>query len=886
MEQRWRDLGWNLGRHWKVVIAAFVVLTVLLGLGARNLEFATGQDSYLDPDDQIAIDNELFQGQFGGEQIVLLFQAEDGADITDLYEREGNIEELQRLEDELRELPEVFAVLSPLNAVRYSEAITGSGAGTNALLGALGREQDPAGVEARNADIQTTLARLPAEDARDLQDPAWHEFLLFGNDNVEVVDGQVQMPEGDERVVRPSLRSSFPNNQTALGGVVLQGNASLDELAAGTQATLDIAETIELDGFEVIATGSPVFLKDINDYLQGGMLTLGLIAFALMAVILLVMFPVRWRFLPLLSTLVGVLWGFTFLGYIDVDLSLVTISGLPILIGLGIDFAIQVQNRIEEEAALDKESHPISETLANIAPALLVALISAVAAFTALQISQVPMIRDFGIMLSVGIVALVFCGIVLPATILGVREFTTPTTERADSWVEKVVIWLGGLPRSWAIPLVIASVLLFIGGIALEGRFEIESDPIKWVNQDTQTVRDLETLEDAAGISSNLGILVTANNVMAEEVIEVVHEFILDAEQIEDVTASSSLYGTMAKIIDIPGATALPPTPADLQAAAAVMPPDIERLLLSEDSTRTHVNLRLAPGSLQERAELVEQLEEDLDRRIAEMDLPEDSILLQGLDQDDPAMRAVPSGIAVVGVGLLDNLAANRAILTYLGLCLSALYLLLRFRSLGRAVLTLVPVGLAIGASSVIVGAFGLTMSPLTAVSGPLVIASCTEFSVLITARYLEERQNGMTAKEASDHAARRTGRAFFTSAATTIGGFAVLIGSAMPLLRDFGIIVTMNVTVALLAALVVMPPLLMFADDRGFFPVEGHDPRRAVRLAAHPTGARLGTWIAGVVVVAGIAVTLFLAAERGGGDTVELDYTPTALPTQEEPAG
>ena len=98
--------------------------------------------------------------------------------------------------------------------------------------------------------------------------------------------------------------------------------------------------------------------------------------------------------------------------------------------------------------------------------------------------------------------------------------------------------------------------------------------------------------------------------------------------------------------------------------------------------------------------------------------------------------------------------------------------------------------------------------------------------------------------------AARVSCASFFTSAATTIGGFAVLIGSAMPLLRDFGIIVTMNVTVALLAALVVMPPLLMYADDRGFFPVEGHDPKRAVRLAAHPTGARLGMWVTGVVVV------------------------------------
>jgi len=282
----------------------------------------------------------------------------------------------------------------------------------------------------------------------------------------------------------------------------------------------------------------------------------------------------------------------------------------------------------------------------------------------------------------------------------------------------------------------------------------------------------------------------------------------------------------------------------------------------------------------------VGELEEDLERRIAELDVPADSVLRQGLDEGDPLIRATPAGLAVVGVGLLDNLEANRAILTYLALALSSLYLLIRFQSLGRAMLTLVPVGLAIGASSTIVGLFGLTLSPLTTVSGPLVIASCTEFSVLITARYLEERQNGMSPAEASNRAARRTGRAFFTSAATTIGGFAVLIGSALPLLRDFGIIVTMNVAVALLAALVVMPPLLMWADDHGLFPVEGHARGRAVVLGARPSGGRRLAWAGGMVVVAAIAVALFLSAGRGTGEAVELDYTPVALPTTTTPPG
>jgi len=44
-----------------------------------------------------------------------------------------------------------------------------------------------------------------------------------------------------------------------------------------------------------------------------------------------------------------------------------------------------------------------------------------------------------------------------------------------------------------------------------------------------------------------------------------------------------------------------------------------------------------------------------------------------------------------------------------------------------------------------------------------------------------------------------------------------VIATSSLPLLRDFGIIVAMNVAVALLSALVVLPPMLVWADRRNW---------------------------------------------------------------------
>ena len=105
----------------------------------------------------------------------------------------------------------------------------------------------------------------------------------------------------------------------------------------------------------------------------------------------------------------------------------------------------------------------------------------------------------------------------------------------------------------------------------------------------------------------------------------------------------------------------------------------------------------------------------------------------------------------------------------------------------------------------------------MTAVGGPLVVAACTEFTSLILLRFIEERRRGLAPRAAIDVTASRTGRAFIVSALTAISGVAVIATSSLPLLRDFGVVVGMNVAVALLSALVVLPPLLVWADGHNW---------------------------------------------------------------------
>ena len=114
MESFWRKTAIALGKHWTRVAVILGVITILLGIGATKIQFATGQDSYLNPDSQTAIDNREFQGKFGGETVILLFTANEAdADVADLFEGE-NLRTIGEITEDLADVAGVESVITPL----------------------------------------------------------------------------------------------------------------------------------------------------------------------------------------------------------------------------------------------------------------------------------------------------------------------------------------------------------------------------------------------------------------------------------------------------------------------------------------------------------------------------------------------------------------------------------------------------------------------------------------------------------------------------------------------------------------------------------------------------------------------------------------------------
>ena len=321
MRKFWAWLGLNLGKRAGVVSIVGLVVTVVLGAGITQLEFATGQDSYLNKDEDVYKDSVAYQDLFGGQAMITLVTLGKGQELTDLFTPEA-IETWERVDAELTERggDDIFAVVTPLTALRFTNDLvlppSGNvldGVAAQVLLGATARDPSEDGKAARTASSLKTLERvnaIPPED-RVIGNEAWNDLLLHDN-------------EGN---IRKSLLPFFPNETNAQMVVRLPGNLDIETEGAAAQLVEDATADLEFGDATVSTTGAAVLLRDLNDYLTGGMLVLGAIAVGLMVIILLVAFDVRWRLLPLGVVLIGCIWAFGLAGYLGIPLTVVIMRG-------------------------------------------------------------------------------------------------------------------------------------------------------------------------------------------------------------------------------------------------------------------------------------------------------------------------------------------------------------------------------------------------------------------------------------------------------------------------------------------------------------------------------------------------------------------------------
>lgn len=142
---------------------------------------------------------------------------------------------------------------------------------------------------------------------------------------------------------------------------------------------------------------------------------------------------------------------------------------------------------------------------------------------------------------------------------------------------------------------------------------------------------------------------------------------------------------------------------------------------------------------------------------------------------------------------------------------------------------TLLPVMLSV---TWILGTMYLADIPFNVLTGmitSLTVGLGVAYSIHISERYAHELERHRSVWEAMRTTVTGTGGALLGSAATTVGGFGVLVFAILPPLQQFGLITGLTIIYAFLASVLILPSLLVvwtrYMGPDGVFPADDAEP-------------------------------------------------------------
>ena len=535
----------------------------------------------------------------------------------------------------------------------------------------------------------------------------------------------------------------------------------------------------------------------------------------------------------------ALVWTFGFMGLAGIPFSQVLITVPPLLLAVGIDFGIHAVNRYREERAAGRGvGESMTATTDQVLVAFFIVAGTTVIGFGANLASELPPIREFGVVAAVGVLfTFAVFGVFLPAakvlldrardrypipafgtTPLGAGESVLGRFQRAGGRIAETA------------PLLVVVALLVVSGAAagyatgVDTSFDDEdflppSDrpdyydalPEPFAPGDYRVAATLEFLEtnfetggsdtvtvyvegpmerasaleslDRAGRDPPAAVVADDRQAEATSIVTV----------IRDHAARNPAFGRLVDRNDRDGDGIPDRNLPDVYDALFDSPAgDRAAQYMTEDRRSTRVVYTV-------KADASQTAVADAARTLA----------------DDQRFEATATGQTVVFEAVSSVILRSALVSLVIALAGAALFLLVAYRLLlGRAslgVANVVPILVTVCLVAASMRLLGLSFNAFTATLLAITIGLGVDYSVHITHRFADEYvEEGVELYEAIDRTVAGTGGALTGSMLTTVFGIGVLVLSPFPAIGQFGLLTALSVFYAYLASLFVLPSVLV----------------------------------------------------------------------------
>jgi predicted RND superfamily exporter protein len=718
------------------LLLAVAVLTATAGwivVGLGRLEVDSDLESMLPAGDPTVEALDSMARAFGGDPVVVL--VEGGGDPLG----PERLPRLLELEGELSGLDGVVATYGPattLNqiALRVKE-----------MLAELSGQRDALKQAGLTAQLRTFEKRYGALLVQAM--PAGLPTLR----NTGFVHSVVADPATGE--IRAQWRQYLPAPDAV--AIYLRPREGLDEAAAARLAKR-VEEVVDQedvlpDGAHATVTGAPVVTVGLADRLRTELPRLALSAFAVVALVLLLVPWTprrRWRLSPLLVMGVATAGTLASFGFRGEPLSLGAATFLPIILGLGSYYPVYLARSRQRRVVL-------------------AVACSSAFAYAALMLSPLPFVAELGHAVPVGLALVVGISLVVrwawPAAATDVAEPAVGDTVSA-----RIGAWR--MPRAVAVGVALIACAGSAVGWSVLSVVELKTDPQQML-AGLPALAEAVQVEEVLGHSGEIDVRLEGPDVLTPEALawsRTAEETLVVrfGDRVRPVVTVSDLFTFLGE----------KPTAEQVRSGVAALPSYVTSAVISADRTQSLASYGIAWQTLVDDRGLVDDVR-------------------QALPPPPAGYDVVVSGLPVAAARGYELVDGERYRASLLALAAAAAVLVVLLPRRRDAVLALVAAVVSTGLTVALLVTSVGALNPLTMTLGALTAAVASELTVLLLA-----------ARRSAD---ADMGRSVLLAVLLSIGGYGVLLTSSLPVLRELGLALTGSVVISVAIAVALVDLVL-----------------------------------------------------------------------------
>ena len=759
----WNSIARVILRNRITIIVIIIGITIFFATQWQNMQFSYTEANLLPDDDEINLEYNDFLDKFGEEGNLIVLAVKDPTLFT----------------------PEKFTawnkLTETLKAYKEVDQIVGVG-----NLKKLQKFENPSRFEMIPLKTQvewdsTAVANYRHELFNQL--PFYENLVVSGTSNT--VQTALYLNEG---IVNSEERKVFV----------------LEKLGP-------LIEQFEKDhNLEVYISGMP-YIRTLNA--QNIIDEIGLFILAALFVTSLIFFfffrSFRATLISMITVLIGVMWAFGIIGLLHYEITVLTALIPPLIIVIGIPNCIFLINKYQQEIKIHgNQARSLQRVISKVGNATLLTNVTTASGFAAFILTDSTLLKEFGIVASINILALFLLSLVIIPIIYSYMPIPKDKHLKHlnKRWIGTFVDWTVKMVKNRRITIYIATIILLVASIIGIYSIKISGSLLEDMPQQADFFKDIRFFEKEFNGVLPLEIVIDTkqpkgalklSNLKRMEALETA------ISEVPELSSPLSIvrlakYSKQAYYNGNPKYYQLPTSQEQNFIAPYLKGISSEGNLLNAYIDSTGRYARMTTFMKDIGTDEMKRIEDNLSPQIDKI-FPKDRF------------EVTMTGKALIFQKGTSYLVNNLIISLSLAILLIALLMAWMFRSFRMILVSLIPNLLPLLVTAGMMGFLGIPIKPSTILVFSIAFGISVDDTIHFLAKYRQElKANDWKIKRSVYAALRETGVSMFYTSIVLFFGFSVFMISSFGGTVALGGLVSATLLFAMLANLLLLPSLLL----------------------------------------------------------------------------